>query len=223
MFFQTLCEHIIAHATCLSFTHFLITLCLHLDIPHLKVPYLSRCLCGHTINDLDIHLLCCPCGKERTTTHDIPLQPLHQRMELTYKQRFPTFSHAIHKQSEYCQHQRWFSNLSGCCDCRSNLYKFGVACFNNNNACNNSCHSKQGVILHRMGARRRIHSPCHKTYDCLCPCIDSFFDFLCTCQYSSSLVNVLSTFDAYILLQATSVNNLPTCVSQCDSLVSCYT
>jgi len=35
------------------------------------IPYLSRCQCGHTIYDLGIHLLHCPCNNEHTTTHDM--------------------------------------------------------------------------------------------------------------------------------------------------------
>jgi hypothetical protein len=39
-----------------------------------------------------------------------------------------------------------------------------------------------------------------EAYGCLHPRFDSFFDFLCTCQYSLSLANLLGTFDAYISL-----------------------
>ncbi len=34
------------------------------------ILHLSRCQCGYTINDLGIHLLCYPCGRERTVAHD---------------------------------------------------------------------------------------------------------------------------------------------------------
>ncbi len=34
------------------------------------VAHFSRCECGHTINELGIHLLCCLYGSEHITTHD---------------------------------------------------------------------------------------------------------------------------------------------------------
>jgi len=34
------------------------------------ILHFSQCQCGCTINDLGIHLLCCPCGRERTVAHD---------------------------------------------------------------------------------------------------------------------------------------------------------
>ncbi len=34
------------------------------------IPHLSQCQCDHTIDDLRIHLLCCSCESEHTTTHD---------------------------------------------------------------------------------------------------------------------------------------------------------
>jgi len=55
----------------LSSAHFLIALCIHLSIPHPTIAHFSRCQCDHTINDLGIHLLDCPCGSECTTTHDM--------------------------------------------------------------------------------------------------------------------------------------------------------
>jgi hypothetical protein len=72
---QTTMTWLLAHPNTisfrLSFAHFFITFCLRLSIPHPRVPYLSRCQCGHTINDLGIHLLCCPCGREHTVTRDM--------------------------------------------------------------------------------------------------------------------------------------------------------
>jgi hypothetical protein len=72
MFFRTLCDHISACAgptigawllACpniplfhLSFAHFFTTLCIRFGIPHLTIPHLSQCQCGHTIDDPGIHL-----------------------------------------------------------------------------------------------------------------------------------------------------------------------
>jgi hypothetical protein len=65
---------LLTHPTTLTFhlssTHFLITLCSHLGLPHPMVAHLSWCQCGHTIDDLHIHLFWCPCESEDTTTHD---------------------------------------------------------------------------------------------------------------------------------------------------------
>jgi hypothetical protein len=41
----------------LSPTHLLTTLHTHLGLQHLMVAHLSRCQCGHTIDDLSTHLL----------------------------------------------------------------------------------------------------------------------------------------------------------------------
>ncbi len=54
----------------LSSTHFLTTLYICFSIPHPTVPHVSQRQCGHTIDDLGIYLLCCPCGNERIAAHD---------------------------------------------------------------------------------------------------------------------------------------------------------
>jgi hypothetical protein len=54
----------------LSSTHFLATLCIYLNISHLTFLHLSQCHCYHTLNDLGIHLICCLCENDCTTTHD---------------------------------------------------------------------------------------------------------------------------------------------------------
>jgi hypothetical protein len=54
----------------LSFAHFFIALYIHLNILHPIILHLSRCQCGHTIDDLSIHLLHFPYGNKHTSTHD---------------------------------------------------------------------------------------------------------------------------------------------------------
>jgi len=54
----------------LSPAHFFITFCISFCIPHLIVAHLPQCQCGHTIDDLGIHMLCCACESECTITHD---------------------------------------------------------------------------------------------------------------------------------------------------------
>jgi hypothetical protein len=51
-------------------THFLTTLHIRLSIPHPIVVHFSRCQCGHTIDNLGIHLLHCLCKNEHNVTHD---------------------------------------------------------------------------------------------------------------------------------------------------------
>jgi len=53
----------------LSSIHFLTTLCIRFSIPHPTIPHVSQCQCGHTIDDLSIYLLHCPCGNEQVTAH----------------------------------------------------------------------------------------------------------------------------------------------------------
>ncbi len=55
---------------CLSSTYLLIMLRIHSNIPHPMATHLSWCQCGHTIDDLSIYLLRCPCKSEHITTHD---------------------------------------------------------------------------------------------------------------------------------------------------------
>ncbi len=54
-----------------SFVHVLTTLHILLSIPHPIIAHLSQCQCGHTINDLGIDLLHCPCGNESIVAHDM--------------------------------------------------------------------------------------------------------------------------------------------------------
>jgi len=54
---------------CLSSTHYFITIHIHLGLLQLIVAHFSQY--GHTIDDLSIHLLWCPCGSEHIATHNI--------------------------------------------------------------------------------------------------------------------------------------------------------
>jgi hypothetical protein len=65
-----LLTHPSAPSFCLSCAHFLTAFYIHLDIPHPIIVHLSWCKCGHTINDLGIHLLHCSCGSECIAVHD---------------------------------------------------------------------------------------------------------------------------------------------------------
>jgi len=65
---------LLAHPTTLAFClfsiHFLTRLRTYFGLPHLMITHPSQCQCGHTITNLDIHLLQCLFESERTTTHD---------------------------------------------------------------------------------------------------------------------------------------------------------
>lgn len=60
---------LLAHPSTCS-AHFLTTFDICFDISHPTVPHFSRCQCGHTIDNLGIHLLYCFCGSEHISTHD---------------------------------------------------------------------------------------------------------------------------------------------------------
>ncbi len=72
---------------------------------------------------------------------------------------FPPFPLPYMETSGYYCHHRWFPNLCECCHCQFESYRFGVTFFDDDNTCNNNCHSKQGTILHKMNIRRWFHSP----------------------------------------------------------------
>ncbi len=125
----------------LFFAHLFITLHICFNIPHPIVVYFSKCQCCHTIDDLDIHLLCYPCENEPIATHDMLRDTI-----VTIASKSGVLSPHT-KMSGYCNHQRQFSNPSEHYHCWFNSYKFGAICFNNN-ACNDSCLSRQNMILH---------------------------------------------------------------------------
>jgi hypothetical protein len=151
---------------CLFFVYFLIIFCIHLDISHPKVLHFSWCQCDHTIDDLGIHLLCCSCKNECTIVHDVFQDTIaaitlengvHVKREVSH-----LFTHHTQRQVDYCHHQKQFSNLSKHCHYRFDSSKFGVTCFNDDNACNGNYCSSQNTILHKANARRWFHSPCHR-------------------------------------------------------------
>jgi hypothetical protein len=144
---------------------------------------------------------------------EILLQLSHQNVELTYKERVLTFSPPHTKTSGYCHHQRQFSNRGKHYHCRSNLYRF--------NACNDIYHSIQGMILHKVNTKRWFHSRCHRDLWMFPFSFWFLFYFLCTCLYDLPLANLLGTFDAYISLQAMSVDKLTMCASHCNFLMGC--
>ncbi len=84
----------------------------------------------------------------------IPLQLSHQKVEFTYKKRFFTFSLPHTKMNGHYHHQRQFSYLGRCCHYQLDSYRFGETCFNDNNAWSDSCHPRQGTILHRVNAKK---------------------------------------------------------------------
>jgi hypothetical protein len=61
-----------SYHTCILFipNPLLLALCTYLGLLHPIIVNLSRCECGHTIDDLGTHLLWCPYESECTTSHD---------------------------------------------------------------------------------------------------------------------------------------------------------
>jgi hypothetical protein len=116
------------------------------------------------------------------------------------KKGFSPFPPPYTNMNGYCHHHKWFLNLGKCYHYRSNSYKLGTTYFDNDNTCNNRYRSKQGIILHKVKAKKWFHSPCHNDLRLSPSSFWFFFDFLCTCQYSLPLAHLLGTFNAYILL-----------------------
>jgi hypothetical protein len=71
-----------------------------------------------------------------------------------YRERFSTFSLAIHKDEWILSSPKRFSNLGECYHYRFNSYKFDTTCFDDDNACSNSFCSKKGTILHKASTKR---------------------------------------------------------------------
>ncbi len=94
---------------------------------------------------------------------------------------FSAFLLSYVEMSGYCHHQRWFSNLGKHHHCQFDSYRFGAACFDDDNTCNNDCRLKQNTILHKANIKRWIHSPCHRKLWLFMSSLSFIFDFLCTC------------------------------------------
>ncbi len=116
------------------------------------------------------------------------------------KRGFLAFPLPHMKMNGYCHHQKQFSYPCRCFHCQFNSYRFGATCFDNDNACNDSCRSKQGPILHKTSARKWFHSPCRKDLQLFPSSFWFLFDFLCTWMYSSPSTDLFGTFDVYISL-----------------------
>jgi len=162
------------------------------------VAHFSWCKCGYTIEDLTIHLLPCLCGSECIVAHDtlwenVVAIALYNGPHVQRKVS-PPFPLPNMEMSGYSHHQKiifgpwWMLSLSIW------FIQFGVTCFNDNNICNNNCHSRKGVILPKTSAKRRFYSFNHQNL-----CFDSFF-ISCvhaniTCHQQTFLVP--STFICY--------------------------
>jgi hypothetical protein len=143
------------------------------------------------------------CGSECTVTNATlrsTIVTIALGSELHIERGFSPFPLPHTKTNEYYHHQSLFSYLCGCYQYWFDSFRFGVACFNDDNACNDNCHSRQDTILHRTNVKRWFHSPCHRDLWLFPSSFWFIFDFLCTCMYNSSSTNLLVTFDVYISL-----------------------
>jgi hypothetical protein len=150
----------------MSSTPFLTTLHIQLGIPHLMVEHLSWCQCFHTINDLGIHLLHCPCRNEHIAAHNtlwntIATIALENGTHIQ-KEVSRLFSYHTWKWVDIIITRNGFQTLVNIIIVNFISYKFGVICFDDDNACNNNYHSKLCTILHRAITNKWFHSPCHK-------------------------------------------------------------
>ncbi len=86
--------------------------------------------------------------------YEILLQLSHQQMELMYRGGFSPFLPPHTKTNGYFHQQKLFLNPNECCHYQFDSYRFGVTCFDDDNACSNNCRSKQGMILYKSSTRR---------------------------------------------------------------------
>ncbi len=197
---------LLVHPSTLSFhlssTHFLIAFHIRLGIPHLTIMHISWWQCGHTIEDLCIHLLHCPCDSECIAAHDtfrnivvaISLESgAHVQREVSHL--FPP--HAWRRMYIVITKDNFLT--------LADVVIVDLTCTNlvqcvSMMTAHVATIVTQDTILHRVSARRWFHSLCHRGL-WLSPSLFWFlFYFLCTCQYSLSLADLLGTFDAYISL-----------------------
>jgi len=139
----------------LSSTHFLRTFRIRLDITHPIITHFSWCQCDHTIYNLGIHLLHCLCKNECTTTHDTfqdTVVTIALKLKLMHRERFFIFFLVTHKDKWIISSPKIVFESGGRCKCWSN--RFGAMCFDDNNTCNDSCRSRQGIILHRTNIKK---------------------------------------------------------------------
>jgi hypothetical protein len=189
------------------------------------VPHVSQCQCGHTIDDLSIHLLQCPCGNERTIAHDtlwdivatitsksggwIQREVSHLFPCHTWKR----WDIVIIRDGFWILVDVVITNLI-----HTDLVEHVTT----------TMHASRIVVQNKAWSyieqtlRDDFIPLATKAHGCLHPPFDSFFDFLCTCQYSLPSANLLGPFNVYILLEVASVDSLPTCASHCDFSTDCH-
>jgi len=236
MFFQISWEYIkigVWLLTCpttptfhLSSVHFLRALCTYLALPHPMVAHLSWCECDHIIDDLSTHLLRCPSGNERITTHDKFKDPVaiivlesgtHVQREVSHL----FFHHPM--TNGYFYHQRWLSNLDGRHHCWFDSHRYGAKNIDNDNTCSNDDYLREDTIICWMSTMWWLHSPCYWNV-----WVSSFlfwfiFNCLCINHFHMSLVIFFSPFNACFLLLIVHVCSLVACISHKDSSITYYT
>jgi hypothetical protein len=116
------------------------------------------------------------------------------------KKGFPTFSPTIHGDESIFSSPKTFFRPWWTLSLSIRFIQFGVTCFNNNNTCNNSYPSRQGMIVPRANAKRWFYSFSHQNLRLFPSSFWFLFYFLCACQYNLPSIDLFGTFNVYILL-----------------------
>jgi hypothetical protein len=99
-------------------------------------------------------------------------------VEFIYRKRLPTFAPTILGNKWILLSPKTIFELDKCFHYRSNSYRFGITCFDDNSACNNNYCSRQGMILHKSNYQEMNSFPLAiKTYGCFHPCFETFLIF----------------------------------------------
>ncbi len=104
--------------------------------------HFSCCQCGHTIDDLGIHLFWCMCGNGCITTHHtlqgiVAISALGNGTHL--QKEVPHLFPSPHSTMNlYSYHQKW---LIKCCHSLFDPFRYNTTCTIYDSTCNDKCHS----------------------------------------------------------------------------------
>jgi len=136
----------------LSLSHFLITLCTCVSLPHPTITHFSQCNCGHTINDLGTYLFQRPCESECITAHDmikdIIVVICLGEWSTCLEGGLPPFPSPHPMTNGYPYHLKQLPNLDGRHYYQPNSDKYGVANIDDDNTCNDDGYFGEDMIIH---------------------------------------------------------------------------
>ncbi len=185
--------------------------------------YFSQCQCGHTINNLNTHLLWCPNGSECTTTHNTFQNTITSIVLKSGAHVYREVSHL------FPCHTRWWMDIfitrdgfqilmdvvnvdltctnpddewiflsletmNGCCQCWFDLHKYGAMSINHDNMHNDDNYLGKYIIIHLTNIRRWLHSLCYWHIWVFSLSFWFIFYYLCIDHYHTSLLLLMLVF-----------------------------